>query len=265
MPGFALPIAHAPSPDDAFDDAARDGHPIQEIHVLIVDDDESIHADFDRVLAPDLDPCSERLEGLAATLFGTMASTDRNRVLFRVRHAMQGIAAADFVHKASEARCPVDVAFVDMRMPPGENGVETTARLWQTDPLLQVVLCTAYSDFSWADVMRSLSTAEHLHPLRKPFSPLQVRQIARVLGTRPVACARPDPLQRRRRLATTCAISTMSSRSSRSTRFTSDDSRARRAPSGVACAPPCTSGNSVDTGTPIPSAIRRSVRRPGLL
>lgn len=186
MPGLAPSTARTliRVDHDTSDESAQDGRPIQEIHVLVVDDDEGIHADFDRILARDFDARSERLEGLAATLFGNVASSERNRVLHRVRHATQGDAAAEFVQKAAEARCPVDVAFVDMRMPPGANGVETTARLWRTDPLLQVVLCTAYSDFSWADVMRSLGKAEHLHLLRKPFSALQVRQIAQVLGTK---------------------------------------------------------------------------------
>ena len=69
-------------------------------------------------------------------------------------------------------------------MPPGWNGAGTTKQLWRIDPHLQVVICTAYSDFRWADVMSFLGTTENLSLLRKPFKPDDVRKMADVLGTK---------------------------------------------------------------------------------
>lgn len=154
------------------------------VRILVVDDDEAIQSHFQRIFSAAHDPDAEQLGGLAANLFGSPPPGGPEHVDYRVRCVSQGDVAATFVREASEGGCPVDVAFVDMRMPPGWNGVRTTAEMWAFDPLLQVVLCTAYSDFHWADVMRFLGTTEHLHLLRKPFSATQVRQIANILATK---------------------------------------------------------------------------------
>ena len=44
------------------------------------------------------------------------------------------------------------MAFVDVRMPPGWDGVETITRIWEVDPDLQIVVCTAYADYSWEEL-----------------------------------------------------------------------------------------------------------------
>jgi signal transduction histidine kinase len=73
------------------------------------------------------------------------------------------------------------MAFVDMRMPPGWDGVETIERLWQVDPRLQVVICTAYSDTSWEEVLDRLDARDRLLILKKPFDNIEVRQLASAL------------------------------------------------------------------------------------
>ena len=77
---------------------------------------------------------------------------------------------------------PYALAFVDIRMPPGIDGVETTARLWKADPDLQVVLCSAYADYSWEEVARRLGINQRLLILRKPFDNIEVRQMAHALA-----------------------------------------------------------------------------------
>src|ERR1022692_4771639 len=77
--------------------------------------------------------------------------------------------------------CPYAMAFVDVRMPPGWDGVETTAHLWRAYPNLQVVLCTAYSDYSWNDMQRRLGRSEKLLILKKPFDNIEVMQLAQAL------------------------------------------------------------------------------------
>jgi len=63
-------------------------------------------------------------------------------------------------------------------MPPGWNGVETVEKLWNHDRELEIVLCTAYSDFSWEEIATRLAQPDRLLILRKPFDPLEVRQLA---------------------------------------------------------------------------------------
>jgi len=65
-----------------------------------------------------------------------------------------------------------------MRMPPGWDGVETISRLWQADPSLQVVICTAYSDYSWDQIVEKLGITDRLLILKKPFDDAEVCQLA---------------------------------------------------------------------------------------
>jgi two-component system NtrC family sensor kinase len=69
-------------------------------------------------------------------------------------------------------------------MPPGWDGIETIARLWQADPELQVVICTAFSDHSWSEIMARLSPADGLLILRKPFDGVEIRQMAHALAAK---------------------------------------------------------------------------------
>jgi two-component system NtrC family sensor kinase len=88
------------------------------------------------------------------------------------------------VQEAMNADRPYAVAFVDMRMPPGWDGVETVEHLWQEDPELQVVICTAFSDHAWEDVIQRLNKNDKLLILRKPFDNIEVWQLANSLTKR---------------------------------------------------------------------------------
>jgi CheY-like chemotaxis protein len=154
--------------------------------VLVVDDNVAIHEDFRRVLVPD-EPSDGTLHELSAKLFGRDAEGKPEARVYELASAQQGEAALDLVRIATHEERPFSIAFVDMRMPPGWNGAETTQQLWRVDPHLQVVICTAYSDFRWADVMSFLGATDNLSLLRKPFKPEDVRRMADVLGTK---CAR---------------------------------------------------------------------------
>ncbi|MDB6022729.1 MAG: PleD/VieA family response regulator, partial [Pedosphaera sp.] len=111
--------------------------------ILIIDDNPDIHADFRKILAPD--DAAERVKRAGAALFGDMAPS-RESSPFEIDSAAQGREALDCVTKARAAGCPYALAFVDVRMPPGWDGIETIKQLWQVDPELQVVICTAFSD-----------------------------------------------------------------------------------------------------------------------
>ena len=74
------------------------------------------------------------------------------------------------------------MAFVDMRMPHGMDGVDTTLALWRVDPDLQVVIASAYSDTPWGDVMARLGNTDRLVFLNKPFDPIEAIQLAAALS-----------------------------------------------------------------------------------
>jgi PAS domain S-box-containing protein len=100
---------------------------------------------------------------------------------FEIDSAYQGQEGLAKLEQSLAEGRPYALAFVDIRMPPGWDGVETIAHLWQAYPDLQVVVCTAYSDYSWNDIQRRLGQAENLLILKKPFDNIEVIQLAHAL------------------------------------------------------------------------------------
>lgn len=143
--------------------------------VLVVDDTESIHRTFRSVLAPAGSPAG--LDELDALLFGGRGGAPPGPS-FELTSVYQGDEALEAVRRSAQAGAPFAVAFVDVRMPPGRDGVETLGRLWEEDPRLQGVICTAYSDCCWDDVMARFGQTDRLLILKKPFDVVEVRQIA---------------------------------------------------------------------------------------
>ncbi|MFO1476554.1 MAG: response regulator [Verrucomicrobiota bacterium] len=147
--------------------------------ILIVDDNPAIHDDFRKILGAKSDAQS-RLEDVEASLFGD-GTGGAERAGFRIDSAYQGKEALAQIQKAMEEQDPYVMAFVDVRMPPGWDGVETLERIWQCCPELQAVICTAYSDYSWDDMTRRLGHTDNLLILKKPFETVEVLQLAHAL------------------------------------------------------------------------------------
>jgi signal transduction histidine kinase len=147
---------------------------------LIVDDTPSVHQDFRLLLSNSQGGTS--LDELAAATFGTSHPPRSPGHPFEVDSAFQGEEGIRSVRAARADGRPYAVAFVDIRMPPGIDGVETTERLWREDPELQVVLCSAYTDYSWEEVVQRLGISQRLLILHKPFKSLEVRQMAHALA-----------------------------------------------------------------------------------
>lgn len=145
--------------------------------VLVVDDMPAIHEDFRKILRP---PQASPLADLEAFLFD--AAPPEPPAGFEVESAFQGQEGLDKVVQARDAQRPFALAFVDMRMPPGWNGVETIERLWQADPRLQVVICTAYSDQSLDEVMERLDGKGRIRVLRKPMDAQEIYALAGTLA-----------------------------------------------------------------------------------
>ncbi|WP_219060734.1 bifunctional diguanylate cyclase/phosphodiesterase [Pseudomonas sp. UMAB-08] len=145
--------------------------------VLIIDDTPSIHQDFRKILCPKPDS-EESLDAAEEELFGTVQVARKN---FELDSAYQGQEALERVKQALAEGRPYALAFIDMRMPPGWDGLETIEHLWKADPQLQIALCTAYSDYSWEAMTERLEFGDQLLVLKKPFDSLEIRQMASAL------------------------------------------------------------------------------------
>ena len=147
--------------------------------ILVIDDNPAIHDDFRKILCHSQN-VSPALDEAEAALFGQLAFAP-HPVSFEIDSAFQGSEGLGKVELALHEGKPYALAFVDVRMPPGWDGVETISRLWQSYPDLQVVICTAYSDYSWDEIMRHLGPSDNMIILKKPFDNIEVLQLAHTL------------------------------------------------------------------------------------
>ena len=147
--------------------------------VLVIDDNPAIHEDFVKILTSNEE---DGLEEEEALLFGDSGPTNGDSPTFDVDSAFQGQEGLEKVDRAVAEGRPYALAFVDIRMPPGWDGIETVKHIWERYPDLQIVLCTAYSDYSWDDVLKTLGRQDGLLILKKPFDNIEVRQLATALS-----------------------------------------------------------------------------------
>lgn len=146
--------------------------------ILIIDDNKAIHDDIRRSLAPLLPPLEA--DELEAVLFDTPLIPE-HRIDFELCSAYHGQDGLEQVRRALKEGAPFALVFVDVRMPPGWDGIETLSRIWEEDPALQAVVCSAYYDYSWDDIIARLARFDSLMILRKPFDTIEIRQMAYAL------------------------------------------------------------------------------------
>jgi PAS domain S-box-containing protein len=147
--------------------------------ILIIDDNTAIHEDVRKILGVASSEDSAHDEE-ANALFGLRADV-QNDVVFEVDSAYQGQEGLEMMERAAGEGRPYAMAFVDVRMPPGWDGIETISRIWKQYPDLQVVICTAYSDYSWEEMIQKVGQSDSLVILKKPFDNVEVLQLAHTL------------------------------------------------------------------------------------
>jgi len=151
-------------------------NPDQNHRILVIDDNKAIHEDFRKILTKPKNRAHDLTE-MESVLFGD----ERPRIElpeFELDSAFQGTEGLELIEKSLRDGRPYAMAFVDVRMPPGWDGVETTAQIWLKYPDLQVVICTAYSDYSWEEMLKKLGYSDRLIILKKPFDNIEVLQLA---------------------------------------------------------------------------------------
>ena len=157
----------------------NDPLPVPNHRLLVIDDNAAIHEDFRKILCPGT-PDQSTLAEAETALFGAAAPV-RQQADFSIDSAYQGKEGLEMVRRAVAEGRPYALAFVDVRMPPGWDGVETIGHLWRDNPDLQVVICTAYSDYSWEQIAQQLGHTDSLVILKKPFDTVEVLQLAHAL------------------------------------------------------------------------------------
>jgi diguanylate cyclase len=146
--------------------------------ILVIDDNPAIHQDYRKILVADGEALMSEAE---AGLFGEQ-QPDTARPKFDMDSAMQGRDGVELARVALAEGRPYSVAFVDMRMPPGWDGLETVEQLWKIDPDVQVVICSAYTDYDWLDLLARLGHSDKLIVVKKPFEPIEILQCASALS-----------------------------------------------------------------------------------
>ena len=147
--------------------------------ILLIDDNSEIHEDFQKILAPG-GRQNRTLNDIEAEMFGDNA-VQPGPVSFELSSALQGEQAYRMVQESLQEGRPYAMAFVDGRMPPGWDGVETIRRIWEVDRDLQIVICTAYADYSWKQIIDKLGQSDSLLILKKPFDNVEAIQLAHAL------------------------------------------------------------------------------------
>ena len=148
--------------------------------VLIVDDQDAIHTDFQEILS--------KTNGKTASddLASAFLPIDTEPITthlptFELTHASSGDEAHRLIKTAMEANRPFAVAFIDVRMPPGIDGIETVRRIRRFEKHLEIVIMTAYMD---KPIQETLTNMEMLHKLlyiRKPVGRVEIQQMTLAL------------------------------------------------------------------------------------
>jgi CheY-like chemotaxis protein len=146
--------------------------------ILIIDDNPSIHRDFQLVFLDEWE--NAELDADDQRLYGAPAKSGAGKMPYLLEHAHSGREGVEKVAADKSAGRFFQLAFVDIRMP-GMDGLETIERVWKIDPRVQVVICTAYADYSQDDLTRRLGHTDKLLLLKKPFDSIEVTQLARTL------------------------------------------------------------------------------------
>lgn len=146
--------------------------------VLMIDDNPAIQADYRKILTGH---DHGGMSAAEAALFGEPQPAVQ-RPTFDVDSALQGREGVERARQALTEGRPYSVAFVDMRMPPGWDGLETIENLWKVDPEIQVVVCSAYADYDWLELLARLGHSDKLIVIKKPFEPIEILQSASALS-----------------------------------------------------------------------------------
>jgi diguanylate cyclase (GGDEF)-like protein len=160
------------------------------IRVLVADDEAEVRDAYRQILS------ESHMSGETAVFHNLRARLFSNNPPDQARNRLPGDAAfapvfcegaeaaVAAVREALSRDDPFAVAYLDMRMPPGPDGVWAAARIRELDPAIEIVVCTAYSDVDPRDIGGMVPPEEKLSYLQKPFHPHEIRQMTISLASK---------------------------------------------------------------------------------
>lgn len=150
--------------------------------VLVVDDDAMLLAEYIRCLGEDFEPeiATTTLTDLEKVLFGD-ETNDRGAAKFEVHSRNQGEAAVEAVQASIEAGTPYAIIFIDIRMPPGIDGIEAAQRIRLLDPNINIVIVTGSMSSTQENLGKQVPPADKIFFFQKPFHALECRQLSAAL------------------------------------------------------------------------------------
>jgi CheY-like chemotaxis protein len=144
--------------------------PVGSIRVLIADDDEHILQCYRTAFGDNhSNDCIETLSSLEAELFDARPGSEPTPK-FDLVACNQGHDAISLATEAAREGKRFDVVILDVRMPPGIDGVEAGCRIRQLDPDVQIVFVTGFADLTMCELARRVPPPVKLHYFNKPIS-----------------------------------------------------------------------------------------------
>jgi diguanylate cyclase (GGDEF)-like protein len=160
------------------------------IRVLVVDDEAEVRDAYRQIFTGPVEGAqSAARRNLGAKLFGREERKLPVRSLhsalsFEPEFCDSAEAAVAAVRASLKDKRPYAVVFMDMRMPPGPDGVWAAAQIRELDPAIEIAVCTAYSDVDPGDIGGRVPPEDKLSYLQKPFHPHEVRQMSIALASK---------------------------------------------------------------------------------
>lgn len=157
--------------------------------ILIADDNKDIHDDIKYILGMSSFITEDYLEisQLKEELFGVENDSPYkgpvSNINYRIDDAYRGDEAINMVRAAKESDDSYSLVFMDIRMPPGIDGIEAIESIWTIDSEVGIVICTAYSDYTWDQIIAKLGHNDNLLFIRKPFDSISLKQITLAMTT----------------------------------------------------------------------------------
>ncbi|MGL1901082.1 MAG: hybrid sensor histidine kinase/response regulator [Fibrobacterales bacterium] len=158
------------------------------VRILVVDDNTAIHEDFRSILSDsENDSTAQNLKKYEDALFAKPAEKpviQTTYTNYRIDHAYNAQEAINMVHVSEKESDPYALIFMDVRMPPGMDGIQAIQNIWDDYPEIEMVICTAHSDYNWDQIIEKLGLTDHLLILKKPFDSVAVKQFALTQSTK---------------------------------------------------------------------------------
>lgn len=168
--------------------------------ILIVDDEDEVREAYRSILKPQ--HVTDDIDEIAASLFDSEESAielDELNAIFEddgaemvveadlqtgtydIDEASQGEEAVEMIRHAVQDKRPYSLMFLDIRMPPGIDGVQAAREIRELDPDIEIVIMTAYSDYSYEEIVKTVGNPDRLLYFHKPFKSSQILQLASTL------------------------------------------------------------------------------------